>query len=161
MSGLALTSSHAVAHPLHHRRGQRVAALGAVHGEHEHRPVALDEQVLVGGRLVMADRSRLRVPQDPHGEVLRRAAVGVADRRADAVDLVLAGLAAHLQRGLGEPQHAGGADRVRRQHAARRVHRAASPSISVSPSSVSFHPSPAPANPRFSIHIGSYQLNGT
>ena len=36
-----------LAHPLHHRRGQRVPALGTVHGEHEHRPVALHEEVLV------------------------------------------------------------------------------------------------------------------
>ena len=36
-----------------------------------------------------------------------------------------------------------------------------SPSIEVAPLSVSFQPAPTSANPRFSIHIGSYQLNGT
>ena len=36
-----------------------------------------------------------------------------------------------------------------------------SPSIEVAPLSVIFQPSPISANPRFSIHIGSYQLNGT
>jgi hypothetical protein len=35
------------------------------------------------------------------------------------------------------------------------------PPISVSPASVSRHPSPAAAKPRFSSHIGSYQENGT
>jgi hypothetical protein len=36
-----------------------------------------------------------------------------------------------------------------------------SPSIEVAPLSVSFHPSPTGAIPRFSIHMGSYQENGT
>ena len=36
-----------------------------------------------------------------------------------------------------------------------------SPVNEVLPSSVIFHPSPSGAKPRFSIHIGSYQLNGT
>ena len=36
-----------------------------------------------------------------------------------------------------------------------------SPSIEVAPLSVIFQPSPISAKPRFSIHIGSYQLNGT
>ena len=35
------------------------------------------------------------------------------------------------------------------------------PSGPVAPDSVSFQPSPTSAKPRFSIHIGSYQLNGT
>src|SRR5262249_19749150 len=60
---------------------------------------------------------------DPHGEELRRAAVRVAERDAGAVDLVRAGPAAHLQRGLGEAEHAGGADGVGAEHAARRVDR--------------------------------------
>ena len=41
-------------------------------------------------------RSGLVGADDPHGEELRAAAVGVSERRAGAVDLVLAGLAAHL-----------------------------------------------------------------
>ena len=36
-----------------------------------------------------------------------------------------------------------------------------SPSKAVAPDSVSFHPSPRSQNPRFSSHMGSYQLNGT
>ena len=36
-----------------------------------------------------------------------------------------------------------------------------SPSKAVAPDSVSFHPSPRSQKPRFSSHIGSYQLNGT
>ena len=36
-----------------------------------------------------------------------------------------------------------------------------SPSMAVAPSSVIFQPSPSGAKPRFSIHMGSYQLNGT
>ena len=36
------------------------------------------------------------------------------------------------------------------------------PSImEVAPSSVSFQPSPSAQKPRFSSHMGSYQLNGT
>ena len=35
------------------------------------------------------------------------------------------------------------------------------PSRAVAPASVSFHPSPSGQKPRFSSHIGSYQLNGT
>ena len=35
------------------------------------------------------------------------------------------------------------------------------PSRDVAPASVSFHPSPSGANPRFSNHMGSYQLKGT
>ena len=60
---------------------------------------------------------------DPHREVLRGAAVRVAERAARAVDLVLAREPAHLLRGFREPEHARRADRVRRQHAARAVHR--------------------------------------
>ncbi len=60
---------------------------------------------------------------DPHGEELRAAAVGVADGEAGAVDLVLTGLAAHLHGRLAEADHPRGADRVRRQHAAGHVHR--------------------------------------
>ena len=52
MSGLAFTSSHASLILCIIVGRQRVAALGPVHGEHDHVPVALDEQVLVGGRLV-------------------------------------------------------------------------------------------------------------
>ena len=36
-----------------------------------------------------------------------------------------------------------------------------SPPISVTPSSVSFQPSPGPANPRLSSHMGSNHENGT
>jgi len=63
---------------------------------------------------------RLRA-DDPHREELRPAAVGVAQGAAGAVDLVLAGLAHHLEGGLGEADHATGADRVRREHAAAHV----------------------------------------
>ena len=35
------------------------------------------------------------------------------------------------------------------------------PSMAVAPASVSFQPSPSAAEPRFSSHIGSYQLKGT
>ena len=35
------------------------------------------------------------------------------------------------------------------------------PSMEVAPASVSFQPSPSSQKPRFSSHIGSYQLNGT
>src|SRR5262249_3488951 len=59
----------------------------------------------------------------PHCKKLGAAAVGVTEGGAGAVHLVLARLAPHLQGGLGEAQHARRADRVRRQHAARHVHR--------------------------------------
>jgi hypothetical protein len=36
-----------------------------------------------------------------------------------------------------------------------------SPSMAVAPDSVSFQPSPRSQKPRFSSHIGSYQLKGT
>src|SRR6266700_1589798 len=36
-----------------------------------------------------------------------------------------------------------------------------SPSSAVAPDSVSFQPAPSAQNPRFSSHMGSYQLNGT
>ena len=71
----------------------------------------------------VADRRYGFRADDPHREVLRGAAVGVAERAARAVDLVLAREAAHLQRGFGEAQHARRADRVRREHAARAVDR--------------------------------------
>ena len=63
-------------------------------------------------RRANASVARLLRADDPHREELRAAAVGVAERAAGAVDLVLAGRAAHLQRRLGEAEHAGGADRV-------------------------------------------------
>src|SRR5439155_3649177 len=59
----------------------------------------------------------------PHREVLRPAAVGVAERRPRAVHLVRAGAAHNLEGRLAEAQHAGSADRVRAQHAARGVDR--------------------------------------
>ena len=59
----------------------------------------------------------------PHREVLRAAAVGVAQRGPRAVHLVVPGLAHDLQRRLREPQQAGGADRVGAEHPARRVDR--------------------------------------
>src|SRR5579863_2530354 len=59
--------------------------------------------------------------QHPHGEELRTAPVGVAQRGADVLDLVLAGLAPNLHGHLQEPQHARGPDGVRRQHAPRAV----------------------------------------
>ena len=151
-----------LAHALHHRRRQRVAALGPVHGERRAR--ARRARRAGAGRRAsrsLASRHGFVVPHDPHGEELRGAAVGVAERGAGAVDLVLAGLAAHLQRGLGEAQHARRADRVRRQHAARAVHRAGRRRSRSRRSRSASSPRPSAAKPRFSIHIGSYQLNGT
>src|SRR5262245_25732169 len=65
--------------------------------------------------------SRLRADH-PHREVLRAPAVRVAERVLHAADLMCTGAAHHLERGLAETQHAGGADRVRAEDAARRVH---------------------------------------
>ena len=47
---------------------------------------------------------------DPHREVLRAAAVGVAEGVLDVRHLMLAGATHHLQRRLAEPQHARGYD---------------------------------------------------
>lgn len=44
---------------------------------------------------------------DPHGEVLGTAAIGVAEGGACTVNLMLAGLTHHLQRRLGETNHPG------------------------------------------------------
>src|SRR5438093_4534490 len=63
------------------------------------------------------------IADDPHREVLRASAVGVAERRPRAVHLMRAGAAHHLEGRLAEAQHAGSADRVRAQHAARWVDR--------------------------------------
>src|SRR5438128_8890813 len=60
---------------------------------------------------------------DPHREVLRAAAVGVAERGLRAVDLVRPGAAHHLEGRLAEPQHARGADRVRAEDPAGRIDR--------------------------------------
>ena len=49
--------------------------------------------------------------------------VGLGERDTGAVDLVLAGHAPDLQRGLGEAQQARGADRIRREHATGHVDR--------------------------------------
>src|SRR5438876_7393767 len=65
----------------------------------------------------------LLLREDAHGEELGAAAVGVAQGGAHAVDLVLARLLADLHGGLGVAQHAGGADGVGAEHAARRVDR--------------------------------------
>src|SRR5262245_475055 len=67
--------------------------------------------------------SGLLAGDDPGREVLRAAAVRVAERLPCAVHLVRAGHAAHLERRLGEANQARGADRVRGQHAARHVDR--------------------------------------
>ena len=48
MSGLAFTSSHASLIPCIIDGDSALRRFGTVHGEHEHRPVALHEQVLVG-----------------------------------------------------------------------------------------------------------------
>src|SRR4051812_44768560 len=61
-----------------------------------------------GSRSVGAD--------EPHGEELRAAAVGVAEGDLGAVDLVLARLSTHLHRGLREAQHPAGPDGIGRQH---------------------------------------------
>ena len=90
------------------------------------------------------------------------AAVGVADRGADAVDLVLAGLAPHLQRRLGEAQHA----RTRRSGSTTARRRSTlTGQLAADLGLALLGQLPAVAqrrrSPRFSIHIGSYQLNGT
>ena len=89
------------------------------------------------------------------------AAVGVAERDFGALDLVLAGLALHLQRGLGEADHA----RTRRSGSLESTppdgFTGNEPVISVAPLSTIFQPSPGPAMSWPSSHIGSYQLNGT
>src|SRR6478672_1681445 len=75
-------------------------------------------------RAIRADALRLVAPDDPHREELRAAAVRVAECLPGLeLDLVVAGPAAHLLRGFAEADHARRADRVRRQHAARRVPR--------------------------------------
>src|SRR3954447_7790612 len=66
---------------------------------------------------------RLLRAHHPHREELRAAAVCVAQRLASTVDLVLAGGAADLEGRLAEAEHAGGADRVRGEDAARAVDR--------------------------------------
>ena len=69
---------------------------------------------------------------------------------------MLARLAAHLHGGLGEADHARGADRVRRQHAARHVDR----QVAVERGRALVGQLPAlalGAKPRFSSHIGSNQ----
>src|SRR5437667_4945653 len=68
-------------------------------------------------------RLRLLSGQDTHRIELGAAAVGVAQGGAHAVDLVLARLLADLHGGLGVAEHAGGADGVGAEHAARRVDR--------------------------------------
>ena len=109
-----------------------------------------------------APRRRLRpVGADhPDRKELRGTAVGVAQRTAHTVHLMVAGLAAHLHRRLTETDHARRTDRVGRQHPAGHVHRqlpvgAGGTRLGQLPAS------PTSAKPRFSIHIGSYQLNGT
>src|SRR5262249_10738668 len=69
-------------------------------------------------------RVQLRA-HDPHREVLRGAAVRMTEGDRCAVDLVVAGGAAHLVGGLEAADETRCADRVRREHAARRVHREA------------------------------------
>ena len=98
---------------------------------------------------------------DPHGEELRAAAVGVPDGRAGTVDLVLAAMAADLQgasakRSMPLTRRSGSTTARRRDMFTGR-----SPSSWVTPSSTIFQPSPLGANPRFSSHIGSNQENGT
>src|SRR4051812_11862675 len=68
-------------------------------------------------------KSRLLRADDPHGEELGAAAVGVSEGDLGPVDLVLTRLAAHLHRRLGESKCARRADRIGRQHAATHVDR--------------------------------------
>src|SRR4051812_25887005 len=86
-----------------------------------------DEASLVYSRRserIFADQLRLVAADDPHREELRAAAVRVAEGLARLqLDLVVAGAASHLLRSLTEADHARCADRVRREHAARRVPR--------------------------------------
>ena len=49
---------------------------------------------------------------DPHGKVLRRTAVGMPQRKLRALDLVLPGLTANLQRRFCKAEHAGGPDGI-------------------------------------------------
>ena len=58
------------------------------------------------------------VGHHPHGEVLRPTAVGMAKSGARPGDLVGAGLAHDLERGLGEAQQAGRPDGVGAEHPA-------------------------------------------
>src|SRR6266545_5739615 len=60
---------------------------------------------------------------DPHGEELGAPTVGVAERTASAIHLVLPSHAAHLQRGFSESDQPGRADGVGRQYPAGRVPR--------------------------------------
>src|SRR5918999_5374469 len=66
----------------------------------------------------MGAPSRLVGADDPHRVELCAAAVSVAEGEPSPVDLVLAGQTAHLQRGLGEADETGRADRIGREHAA-------------------------------------------
>ena len=105
---------------------------------------------------------RLLVGADhPHRVVLRCAAVSVSDGRLGAVDLMVAGQAHDLKRRLPETDHAGGTDRVRRQHATGAVDREIAAIDRRGASSTILQPCPFSANPSDSSHIGSYQENGT
>src|SRR4051812_46633490 len=84
---------------------------------------SIDASTTTLGRNDAADL-RLVATDDPHRIELRTAAVRVAEGLPGLeLDLVVAGPAPHLLRGLAEAHHARCADRVRRQHAARRVPR--------------------------------------
>src|SRR3989442_10750520 len=61
------------------------------------------------------------IAHQPDREVLRAAAVGVAEGVGPPFHLVLAGAPHHLERRLAQAEHARGADRVRAEHPARRV----------------------------------------
>ena len=98
---------------------------------------------------------------DPHREVLRGAAVGVADGHLGAVDLVVARGAPHLIGRLEAADETRRADRDWTTSTPPDMLTGNAPPISVSPRSVTFQPSPSSTMRWPSSHIGSYHENGT
>jgi len=74
---------------------------------------------------------------------------------------VLAGLTAHLEGDLQEASMPEAPIGLELSTPPEQFHGMSPPSRAVAPSWVSFQPSPSAQNPRFSSHIGSYQLKGT
>ena len=107
-------------------------------------------------------RSRLVGADDPHGEELGAAAVGVAERALRAPSTWCSPawprtcMAASAKRSMPEAP-IGLDDSTPPRH----VDRAGRRRSAVAPSSTIFQPSPASAKPRFSSHIGSNHENGT
>jgi len=79
----------------------------------------------------------------------------MAECGSDAVDLVIVGRAASANRSMPDAP-------IGLEDSTPPLALTGSwPSMAVSPASVSRHPVPSSANPRFSSHIGSNQENGT